>query len=837
LFSERILSRIDTNSSAYRRLKLVMDYWCALWFWPIDKANMLPTREAFLLEIQSIIEGGVIETPLIEKNQYVLNLGNVPVQQELDTYQERGYVNLEKLCRDYPRLALVQNLAERYRFHHWELEFTDLFAERGGFDLVVGNPPWIKVEWSEGSVLGDANPRFVFDKLSASALNQMRDTTLAQHPELRSEYLAEFEEAEATQNFLNGYQNYPMLRGIQTNLYKCFLPQAWYVGSPSGASGFLHPEGVYDDPKGGKLREQIYPRLQYHFQFQNGMNLFPYVAHREKFSVNVYGNTPRPLPTFEQINNLFAVSVVDTCYAHSGVGALEGIKDSNNNWNLNGHKRRIVQIDERTLSLFAALYDEPGTTAGQARLPVIHSQEIVTVLQKFANQPRRLGDLKDEYFSTEMWHETNAQKDGTIRRDTQFPKSTEQWVLSGPHFYVGNPTYKTPRRVCKEKGDYDPLDLKLLPDEYLPRTNYVPACDPVSYRNRTQEVSWNGEKQVIEYFRLIFRAMLGQPNEHTLFAAIAPKLCGHINGVRSYCFSESKTSLGILFGAYTCSLVFDFFVKTTGKTNLHQMLDTFPLVSGTQVDFLILLRALMLNCLTTHYADLWIQCWNPTFQEYEWAKTDPRLNNDHFRKLTPQWTRDCVLRTDFERRQALVEIDVLAAMALGLTCDELCAIYRIQFPVLCQNENDTWYDQYGRIAFTCSKGLPGVGLDRPQWEKESNLAKLETAGLEIKDEGGRMKDEFNSIKEMKRGTVKRTVVDDTIADYRYAYGTFRKDGVTYHCPCPDHPEPIEGPVERDITYVAPFTRCDREEDYRTVWTEFSRRVGAGNSKAWERSHA
>jgi hypothetical protein len=74
---------------------------------------------------------------------------------------------------------------------------------------------------------------------------------------------------------------------------------------------------------------------------------------------------------------------------------------------------------------------------------------------------------------------------------------------------------------------------------------------------------------------------------------------------------------------------------------------------------------------------------------------------------------------------------------------------------------------------------------------------------------------------MPHGTVTRTVVDDTIADYRYAYGTFRKNGVVYHCPCPDSPEPIEGPVERDITYVAPFTRCDREDDYRTVWHHFA----------------
>ena len=41
-----------------------------------------------------------------------------------------------------------------------------------------------------------------------------------------------------------------------------------------------------------------------------------------------------------------------------------------------------------------------------------------------------------------------------------------------------------------------------------------------------------------------------------------------------------------------------------------------------------------------------------------------------------------------------------------------------------ENEADTWYDQHGRIVFTFSKGLPGVGLDRPQWEKETHLDKL-----------------------------------------------------------------------------------------------------------------
>ncbi len=762
ILNQQLYSKDVRNSSPYRRLKLAMDYWCALWFWPIEKAHFLPSREEFFLDLSLILEGNVLDVGGDEHGQLSMLPDTMPRQLALKMVDEFGFVNVDKLCRENPRLRTVMDLYERYRFLHWELEFADIFAERGGFDLVLGNPPWIKVEWNEGGVMSDKEPLFVLKKYSASRLAALRDEVMEKY-NLKSDYLAAYEEADATQNFLNAYQNYSLLKGVQTNLYKCFLPQAWMIGREGGVSAFLHPEGIYDDPKGGRFREEVYPRLRYHFQFQNQLILFP-IGHRERYSINIYKN--EVTNCFVTVANLFHPSTVYACFAHDGRGPVPGIKNDDNKWDMRGHKDRIIQVSGKELKLFARLYDAEGTPPLQARLPALHSRQLISVLEKFAAQPRRLGDLKGEYFSTVMWDETNAVKrDGTIRRETCFPEQPSELILSGPHFFVGTPFYKTPRAVCTEKAHYDVLDLTELPDDYLPRTNYVPAVDPAEYRRRTPKVPWGDRKPVTEFYRLAFRGMIGSAAERTLIGAVTFPAVGHINGVQTTAFKSLDHLLQASFIGH--SIVGDFYIKSTGRGNLHYIWTNLPLIQLTSE---MQVRLLTLTCLTTHYSDLWSSCWQPEFTSDRWAKAAPRLPNSFFSSLLPTWNRNCALRTDYARRQALVEIDVLAAMALGLTLNELKTVYRVQFPVLRMYEADTWYDQNGRIVFTNSKGLTGIGFSRPEW---------------------------NEIKGMKSGTVERTITDDTLPG---------------------------GPRQRTITYVAPFDRCDRERDYEIVWAEFERRL-------------
>lgn len=226
------------------------------------------------------------------------------------------------------------------------------------------------------------------------------------------------------------------------------------------------------------------------------------------------------------------------------------------------------------------------------------------MLEKFARQPCRLGDFEGEYYATQHWNETLAQQDGTICRETRFPARPQEWVLSGPHFYVGNPMYKTPRAVCTEKGHYDVLDLTDLPDDYLSRTNYVPACSPEEYARRTPRVPWKeaGESEgrlVTEFYRVNASRGLSQSGERTLQGSILPPLAAHIDGVFSVALRD-RSSIPFIAGLWM-SLPMDFFVKSTGKGDLRNDLAKRMALPELKVARpALLVRGLILTCLGTY---------------------------------------------------------------------------------------------------------------------------------------------------------------------------------------------------------------------------------------------
>ena len=252
--------------------------------------------------------------------------------------------------------------------------------------------------------------------------------------------------------------------------------------------------------------------------------------------------------------------------------------------------------------------------------------------------------------------------------------------------------------------------------------------------------------------------MISIAMERTLIPCLLPRGYLHTNAIISFAFKTAQESA--LVNGLWASLPFDWFIRSTGKPNFTDTLAS--LLPVVERNAKIEIRALLLNCITRDFNDFWREAWDDAYLSDGWLSSDSRLTKwgDHL-VAGSEWKWETPLRTQLDRRQALVELDVIVSKALGLSLDDLLLMYRVSFPVLLKYENDTYYDQNGRCVFSTKSGESY--LSRQEWE---------------------------SIRGMTEGEFKKTITETVFSDT---------------------------PTERTITYKAPFFRKDREADYKEAW--------------------
>lgn len=479
---ERIKARLEAQSGAFQRLKLLMDSWCSLYFWPLEKGSQLPSRQAWLASAEVLLGIGTENTAT--RAMLDIQLGDEIDLEALFQATQQQLPDADRLSQLVPWFAVGRSVATEQNFHHWELIFTEVLGplveeqpQPRGFDLMFGNPPWLKVSWSDAPLLSEFEPLLGVRDAKSADYNSARPGLLENSEQLLV-YRDTFERAEGGIVFLNDATLYPALAGVQTNLYKNFIERSWALIAEKAVVGLYHELAIFDDAKGGAFREAFYPRLRLVVQYQNWLPLFADVGSAKVFCMTL-SSTPQNEVEFRSISNVFHPQVIRQSEIQSNINLpVPALKDSNGKWEMRGHPLRMLRVTEKELGLFARLLDEEGTLPIRARLPQVHSYPVMKVLEKFAAAPKRLGDFRGRYFPTEMFHEANTQRDGIITRQelpSFQPSSVDEWVISGPHFYVGNPLSKTARTRCKEKSDYEVVNLNEISQDYLPRAVYRPG--------------------------------------------------------------------------------------------------------------------------------------------------------------------------------------------------------------------------------------------------------------------------------------------------------------------------------------------------------------------------
>jgi hypothetical protein len=706
---EAIEASLADPTGAYRRLRRVMDAWCALWFWPLteeartvdSKLVTPPSIDEWIDALQQLLG---LELKVSRRDAQQFSLTDIDDWDDLEAAEANDLAFAQAkppadVLTAHPWLVVCERIAERQGFFHWALDFAPSFA-RGGFDFIIGNPPWVRPDFDEKAALAEFDVSWAFDsKIATDRAEALKKATL-EISGADAFYIDELTTAVTTRAFLSDSRNYPHLEGLRPDLYRCFMEQTWRHVSAVGVISLIHPETHFTDENAGELREAAYLRLRRHWQFVNELQFFE-ISNHVAYGIHVYG--PPREPNFLQASSLYHPETIVRSLIHDGSGPPPGLKDADGRWDLRPHASRIVAVTDELLAAWNDALERPGVPTRQARMLYTVNASVANVLEKLSLAPR----LRDQDLRISLgWDENAAFRKGYFTKSWGVPESWADVILQGPHLFVATPLYKVPNPTMKSNRDWSATDFESLQDDAIPATSYKPTGARARYDNdytSWEVVSSNKVAETVharECWRIGWRRMAAITGERTLIPALLPPGSAHVDGICSMAIPTEPNRLLLRCMAGMHSLISDFNVRSVLKGDIRgAAIERLPFVSDSDIGDLIVLRSLRLNCVTSAYAEIWCECYDDVMQSDNWAGGFQHARRKGLSEIGPEWTHETPLRIAADRRQALVEIDALVALGLGLTADELCTIYRTQFPVLYGYDHNSYlYDVNGRLV-------------------------------------------------------------------------------------------------------------------------------------------
>ena len=215
-------------------------------------------------------------------------------------------------------------IADRERFLHWHVAFPGVWqgwqetSPLGGFDAVIGNPPWDNIEQPEVEWFALRN-----DAIALAATGAIRKTLIKRRQDTGDELALQYEEVKRHARELRlvarNSGQYPLLSGGRINLYSLFVERAMNLVKPDGIVGLLTPSGIYADKTAAQFFRSISTkgRVASILDFENrrlGTDLppfFPDVDSRFKFCALIFGGEERRFDETECAFFMHDIEVVD----------------------------------------------------------------------------------------------------------------------------------------------------------------------------------------------------------------------------------------------------------------------------------------------------------------------------------------------------------------------------------------------------------------------------------------------------------------------------------------------------------------------------------------------
>ncbi|MET7341161.1 Eco57I restriction-modification methylase domain-containing protein [Streptomyces sp. NPDC087866] len=197
--------------------------------------------------------------------------------------------------RDAPRATHeeIARLRKKYGFFHWHLEFPEVFPDgsgngAGGFDCVLGNPPWERIKLQEQEFFAQHDPEIAAAKTAAARKRLI--AALKEDPDraaLHAGFEAAKRRAEGASHFLRDSGRYPLTGRGDINTYAVFAEAGRALTGPRGRMGVIVPTGIATDATTQYFFKDLVltGALAALYDFENAAPVFPDVHRSFKFSI------------------------------------------------------------------------------------------------------------------------------------------------------------------------------------------------------------------------------------------------------------------------------------------------------------------------------------------------------------------------------------------------------------------------------------------------------------------------------------------------------------------------------------------------------------------------
>jgi hypothetical protein len=539
--------RYRAFQNAVHRLRLAADLWTAAFFQPLQPKKPLITTH----HLRMLLHGGSLP-PDVE--------------------------------------AMVLTLSAKHHFFHWWLEFPDVMRH-GGFDVVLGNPPWERIKLEDKQFFADKAPA-IAQAENAAKRKRMITALEKENPALFQAYEEALTDAEAVSAFLRHSGRFPLTARGDINTYPLFAELGRSLLRPTGRLGLILPTGIATDDSNKHFFATVVDKRQLAalLDFENREGLFPAIDSRMKFSVFILRGRGAPDPA----KLLFFAT------------RAEQAEDPNRPFALSAEDFARLNPNTRTCPVFRTRHDADLTRAIYQRIPILwrENPEENPWRISFA----RLFDMANDSHLFRTGAELEAQ--GFTRVANRYERGSTAYLP----LYEGKLLWHYDHRYATFAGgdsrEVSPAE-HARPDFLIRPRYWVPATE---VEKRLADQTWERR------WLIGFRKITNTTNERTIVAGLIPYAgVGH-SALLLLAHQPGPQILALI--ANLTSLVLDYVARQkVGGTNLTfyhtKQFPVLPPDRYTAADFQFIVPRVL---------ELVYTAWDmASLAQDVWAEADPAL--------------------------------------------------------------------------------------------------------------------------------------------------------------------------------------------------------------------